>query len=206
MDTMTEHEAMRTEAVVPIAYHQFFITEEGEAPTGLPATTNGLADLANPNAVVVRTGIHTGPVAVILEARADPPHTDWAWDEIVEVSVTVESGALYVSALMADVDPQPPPLTPTGHCTYRIRIHARGRDLDIDATTDTILETYLLQAWPDDVTPTDILKQTDRYGQMLRGTSLHRETHPEIDARQSSAEENRLKLLRDTLLRQARGE
>ncbi|MBW8697995.1 hypothetical protein MBT84_00280 [Streptomyces sp. MBT84] len=56
-----------------------------------------------------------------------------AWDEIVDHTVETTTGALRVTSVMSDT-PRLPLLTPQGPGTYRVRVHARGRDTAPTAT------------------------------------------------------------------------
>ncbi|MFD0336359.1 hypothetical protein ACFQZ0_30225 [Streptomyces erythrogriseus] len=90
-----------------------------------------------------------------------------AWDEIIDHSVETATGALRVTSVMTDA-PDLPLLTPQGPGTYRVRVHARGRDIVPDGVADDPAEDYLLIVWPAEPQPDEIHKQTDRYGAELR--------------------------------------
>ncbi|MCE0446635.1 hypothetical protein LT493_24490 [Streptomyces tricolor] len=49
---------------------------------------------------------------------------------------------------MTDLDEDLPDLAAAGPGTYRLRVHARGRDQAVDLAPDTVTEHYLLQCWP----------------------------------------------------------
>ncbi|MFC9078739.1 hypothetical protein ACFTY7_17360 [Streptomyces sp. NPDC057062] len=73
-----------------------------------------------------------------------------AWDEIVDHTVETTTGALRVTSVMSDT-PRLPLLTPQGPGTYRVRVHARGRDTAPDGDAHEPVEDYLLIVWPADL-------------------------------------------------------
>ncbi|XVQ11203.1 hypothetical protein ACQP1W_01120 [Spirillospora sp. CA-255316] len=159
----------------PVTYHQFHLAEEGEDPPSiLPGEpTNGLITPSSASCgAIVHTGIAGGRVAVSVELHdAAPPvgAPSWEhWEEIAEVTVESETGQLTVACLMAD-SPALPLLSPSGAGSYRVRVHARGRDIAYDATViGRIIEDYLIQIWPASPAAETIHKQTDDCGARLR--------------------------------------
>jgi hypothetical protein len=51
---------------------------------------------------------------------------------------------------------------------HRVRVHARGRDTDIDITADQPFEHYLIECWPEPDAPQTVHKATDQYGESRR--------------------------------------
>jgi hypothetical protein len=153
-----------------VTYHQFGILEDGsDWPAYLDAPANGLTQVAG-GAVIIHTGVHTGPVSVAVALLGAPPDridTGRGWESIAETSVQAGRRDLRVRALEEETG-LPPLNTEPG--ALRIRVHATGRDTDIDGTVDIAVEFYLLQVWPapfaDDITHL----AADRYGQQLRET------------------------------------
>jgi hypothetical protein len=133
--------------------------------------TNGLVGVLGDGAACVCTGTLTGYVRLTVLTAQEPPAVDVdAWDEIVEVSVIVPSGRFR---------PAPPEgalltnLASAGQGTYRLRVHARGRDAGHRADTvhnlDEISEEHLIVAWPDqDRKPETIIQTRDTFGAHLR--------------------------------------
>ncbi|WP_214517038.1 hypothetical protein [Streptomyces hygroscopicus] len=157
---------------------------------------NGLI-FSTPGRAVICTGIHTGLVNVSVTTRRHPPteaDAD-AWDEIMDHSVDSLTGTLHVASVMADAPPLPP-LTPHGPGPYRIRVHARGRDLAPDGTAEEPSEDYLLVTWPAPPSPDIIHKQTDQRGSQLR-TGPHRT--PPASPPISGEEADRKRMLRERL-------
>jgi hypothetical protein len=158
----------RAEDVLHVTYHVFFLAEEGYQPGAIPPSKNGLADSIY-NCVVIRTGIHSGVVAVAVEVRdARPERPDVDWDEVVEINLYAATGHVRLSALMSNVPDTYPLLTPYGPGYYRVRVHARGRDTDTDGVAFEPFEDYLVQTWPARPQPDLVYKGTDRYGAELR--------------------------------------
>lgn len=177
--------------MVQVTEHQFgIVTDEMRWPTPtFPRESNGLVDPVGGGALI-HTGIAEGVAAVAVEARALPPSSvdvD-SWEEIVEISLVAgdvrstrkpEEEALSrfqpdsaihpmrIGALMAD-PPSLPALNPSGPGTYRIRVHARGRDHNIDGVDFEPTEEYLVMTWPNPPFAETVHKQTDRYGSGLR--------------------------------------
>lgn len=152
--------------VVWLCYHQFAIVDGGgNLPSRRVQRTNALVDVYE-DAAVISTGIHTGVVNVTTEARLTPPPSVEldAWDEVVEVSVEMTGGDARLAVLMAAVPDSYGRLTLAGPGPYRLRAHARGRDVAIDGTADEPFEDYRLALWPAPPAAQVIHKETDRYG------------------------------------------
>lgn len=165
---MTEPAPTTASSPVRVDYHTFELTDSDKrTPTGFD-TSNGLV-FSLPGQAVICTGISTGWVNVSVQVRRYPPaqvDAD-AWDEVVDHSVETATGVLRVTSVMSDA-PDLPALTPQGPGTYRVRVHARGRDTAPDGAVDEPVEDYLLIIWPAEPQPDQIHKQTDHYGAELR--------------------------------------
>jgi hypothetical protein len=100
----------------------------------------------------------------VLEVRAEPPSEVElvGWDEIVEVSWTARTGAASVLGPDAPGSARLRERTPPWPGTYRLRVHATGRDDDSG-------ERYKLTVWSAPPAPEVVHKRTDRLGQHLRG-------------------------------------
>jgi hypothetical protein len=146
-------------------YHGFQIKDpEGPVADDLDASHNGLVS-AYLGDIEVATGIHTGDVEVTVELHAEPPGPAEGWEEIAELSWRSPSGEALVTPLMHD-PADLPSLAWQGPGSYRLRVHARGRDTAVDhATGENVVEFYLLQSWP--AAPQEALlvkAMTDGYG------------------------------------------
>ncbi|MFM9589947.1 hypothetical protein ACKI1J_14500 [Streptomyces scabiei] len=133
----------------------------------LDASHNGLVSAID-GAVEVSTGIHTGNVQVTVELHALRPEPAAGWEEIAEISWRSPSGEALVAPLMDDpVDL--PSLASQGPGSYRLRVHARGRDTAVDHTlVDEVVESYLLQSWPAPHQNALLVQATDAYGAQAR--------------------------------------
>jgi hypothetical protein len=162
-------EVERGIGLVPVAYHQFKISdEEGPIAPDLAYEHNGLVEVED-GVVLVHTGIHTGDVDVTVAMYETAPASSTEnWDEILEFSAHPASGDLMVRGLMADLDEELPVLSFNGPGDYRLRVHARGRDTAVDLVPDEVTEWYLIQAWPAPAAPVTVLRQSDNYGASLR--------------------------------------
>lgn len=154
----------RAFSIVPVEYHLFELADEdGEAPDDFSAP-NGLI-FSQPGGAVVLVGASSGDVNVEVEVRDRPPSrlvVD-GWDEVIDHSVTTLTGDMHVRALMDD-PPDLPVLTPAGPGSYRVRVHARGRDIAPDGVAEEPVEDYLLIVWPAPPEPDTVHKQTDNFG------------------------------------------
>lgn len=162
-------EIERGKGSVPVQYHQFDISDEdGPAGPDLARGHNGLLRTAD-GAIVVMTGIHTGDVDVtVVLHQAEPSPDSGNWQEIVEISASSASGELMVRGIMDDLDEELPVLSFNGPGSYRLRVHARGRDTAVDLAPDEVTEWYLIQVWPAPAQDVAVLRQTDSYGASVR--------------------------------------
>jgi hypothetical protein len=165
---------------VHVMYHLLYIADADMQPNPkyLLVFDNGLVTV-QPGIAVVSTGIHTGNVAVTVQIRdqaapAPTPAEQEEWEEIVEVTLNAfYAGEVAVCGLMSHL-PDLPELTPGGPGRYRFRIHARGRDTNVDGTATESVEDYQIMSWPtrlDD--PEIIYRQTDSYGASHRASAQH---------------------------------
>ncbi len=99
----------------------------------------------------VLTGAAMGPVHVVVHPLREAPEDLAAeWQDVVEVSLVSRGGPMVVTGPF-DADPEPAArLDLYGPGTYRVRVHADGRDLDFDAVVREPRERYLIQSWPAD--------------------------------------------------------
>jgi hypothetical protein len=169
--------------------HCFALTET-EFPASAAAgpaafAGNGLVEVV-PGGVLIRTGADAGTVRLHLAVSAGPPaEVDTAgWDEVVEVSWTAAVGSASVLGPAGPGEPvgRPRPgtglgvLTPPWPGTYRLRVHATGRDDAADQDTAVAAghawsdgESYRLEVWPAPTAPDVVYKRSDRVGYRLRG-------------------------------------
>ncbi|MFE9776338.1 hypothetical protein ACFYOV_32700 [Streptomyces sp. NPDC005931] len=168
-DEATVNEPARTgTALVHAEYHLFQITDpQGPVADDLDASRTGLVS-ADGGVMEVTTGIHTGDVQVTVEPHPRRPDPARGWEEIAEISCHSLSGELLVTPFMDD-PADLPSLASQDSGSYRLRVHARGRDRAVDHTTvDEVVESYLIQSWPAAHQDASLVKATDAYGSQVR--------------------------------------
>jgi hypothetical protein len=157
--------------VVNVSHHLVLLVEDGYHPGApLPPTVTGLVE-GGRDRVVVHTGIHTGVVSVMVETLdVPPPRVDLDWEEVAEVTLHASQGRVRIGTALGTGVPDAlsEVLTPGGPGDYRVRVHARGRDTDIDGSAFTPFEEYAIQLWPAPPAADTVYKATDRYGAELR--------------------------------------
>ncbi|PRY02529.1 hypothetical protein [Allonocardiopsis opalescens] len=152
--------------VVRVDYHQFRVADQTD-PWNTEPAYNGLFATA-PGQVVIYTGASSGQVNLAVQplpGPPPPPDLD-AWDEIADTTLEAPHGRARIDTMMTDPPPLPD-LTQTGPGSYRLRIHARGRDTGPDSVAFEPVEDCLVQAWPAPPAPDTIHKHTDTYGHDL---------------------------------------
>lgn len=126
-------------------------------------------DVDETGTIFVETGNQWGPFSVLVRTLSEPPHRyDDRWEDIVEFSVAT-TGPLVVSEVS---DPYPSAPLATSAGSYRIRVHARGREkrtftlaAESAMTPDEEqpVEWYLVECWPAPPSDPSVLKMTSRY-------------------------------------------
>lgn len=102
----------------------------------------------------VKVGVRYGPVNVELEIHDSPtPYDDTEWEDAAEgdLAYDSESGVSLNGPELFQVIPEneEESLLPSGKHRYRVRIYARGRDIEYDAALfGEPVEDYLIQMWP----------------------------------------------------------
>jgi len=194
--------------VVFVTYHQLHLAA-GDVPLTYQAPTNGLAG-RSASGIVITTGIHTGPVIVTVYVSDSPPqHPDTApedtsWDEVVDIALDAGTEPLQVASLMNDVPSRFPPLNVSGAGRYRVRVHARGRDTDVDGAPNDPVETYLVHSWPDPEATDAVIRATDAVGAQTRRQAAHWQPQPDEPTGISASERARQQEVHDILLRAQR--
>ena len=163
-----------TTIVVQVAYHQYYLRDMNTldaVPDEVFTGGNGLVS-ALPGIAVVHAGTHTGPVRVTLQARSGPPaHTELdSWEEVVEVSITTDTGQALLEEWAGTGHEDLGSVVAAGPGSYRLRVHARGRDQAnaIVTVPEAPIEEHLLVTWSAPPANEKILKQTDHYGSLYR--------------------------------------
>jgi hypothetical protein len=158
-----------------VSYHQYYLSDPSvdlaQAPVDkLLRGGNGLIAVI-PGLAVVQAGTHTGDIQVTVDARSAPPPLDLdTWQEVVEVSFTSTTGQVWLVEWAGPARTDLGNLTPAGPGSYRLRVHARGRDqaAAIPVPPEQPLEDHLIVSWPAAPSPERVYKHTDQYGQLIR--------------------------------------
>jgi hypothetical protein len=94
--------------------------------------TNGLIGTV-PGAARIHTGIHSGYVAVRVGTLEHPlPVLTKSWDAVVEAPYETTTGQVFVSEWGGGPVVGLPSLVTEDQDTYRLRVHAKGRDIARD--------------------------------------------------------------------------
>lgn len=102
----------------------------------------------------LHTGVWSGPVGVTVDSRSSrPSEVDMSWEDIAEFSVSVDEGPLVLCGMWEIPIQGWPRLDGFGAGTYRIRVHARGRDVAYDMPVSEATEEYLVVSWPEEESP-----------------------------------------------------
>lgn len=136
-----------------------------------PGGASGLVGV-EPGVAVVLTGTQFGNVLMGVQAGESDPGLDTGrWDEVVEVSLVSGPGGQGLNVSSGGNKHEGFwQLTPPGAGSYRVRVHARGRDTgaDLDVVDDEPVEEHLVQIWPAPAAPEVVHKTTDEFGAALR--------------------------------------
>ena len=161
--------------IVQVAYHQYCLRDTamlGDLPDEVFTGGNGLISV-RPGIAVVHAGTHTGPVRVTVQPRTSPaPLADLGqWEEVVEASFATQTGQVLVEEWGGPARDDLGNLVAAGPGSYRLRVHARGRDQAhaLVVAPEQPLEEHLIITWPAPAADEAILKRTDQYGALQRG-------------------------------------
>jgi hypothetical protein len=143
----------------------------------------GFVGVAHSLAMVL-TGTQFGEIVVSVQSGDFDPGLDASgWDEVVEFSLTATPDSAGVGISAMDGGPEDlMALTPPGVGSYRIRLHARGRDAgsDLDVVEDDPVEEHLLQVWPAPAGGVVIRKASDAFGRATRGSAAQSGPDPRL--------------------------
>ncbi|WP_203707427.1 hypothetical protein, partial [Asanoa iriomotensis] len=144
---------------IHVHYRFVNLTEEGAGPDLSRASggqRNGLCGAAEPGALAMVTGLHTGTVPFTVTWHDTEPPLDDRWEEIVEVSFEPPSANLWLTAF----EDSRPVRLPSVH-SLRTRFCARGMDeaadKDVRSHDEPAIDSYLLELWPAPPAPDRIL-------------------------------------------------
>lgn len=146
--------------VVDVDYHQFTISSGDEVDEPDQDGSACLLIAATPTRITVSSGVATGPVEVTTQALTSAPQqVADGWQDVAEVSVTVSDAPLVVGGWTLALGEEHR-LDASGPGSYRVRIHANGRDTDYDGSVLEPVEQYFIQAWPAPYAPPATLRAT----------------------------------------------
>ncbi|GAA1837500.1 hypothetical protein [Actinomadura chokoriensis] len=161
---------------------QFYVVDAGtQAALLYSGGSNGLVGVLGDGAACVCTGTLQGLVRLTAQAAQEPPPAPSSdWDEVVEVGFHSPSGRFSINGV-ADGPPLPN-LAAAGPGCYRVRVHARGRDIGhgIESVTDVndIVEEFLIICWPGDGDTETLYRTRDHVGIGLRAAQPDPTTMP----------------------------
>ncbi|WP_230195696.1 hypothetical protein [Streptomyces coriariae] len=140
----------------------FGVLDHGEISTETADFSNGLVAPMVSGAFIL-TGINTGFVNAetrVMDKRPDMDPGDW--EEVIEVSVHAPAGDLKVESLDLGPDAESAHLlSSAGPAWYRLRVHARGREVLRDKVSMEPVEDYLLIVWPAPPTGATVLRASE---------------------------------------------
>lgn len=119
--------------------------------------------------VRVLTGVVMGPVQVSVVSSPTRPTTVLAdWEDVVELSVCSDGGPVVIAG---PYDADPPILARldfAGSGMYRIRVHARHRDVGFDGVAVEPREHYQVVSWLAPARPAEVLAVGSRVAVSLQ--------------------------------------
>lgn len=117
---------------------------------------------------LIYVGVASGPVHLAVEVfDARPEVASTGWEDIHEVSVTFPEGRACFNEPAGwdrkDVG------TIEGHekGSYRVRLHATGRDTAFDHVVESPVERHLVQFWKEPSSPVSVLSSRSEQGKSL---------------------------------------
>jgi hypothetical protein len=122
---------------------------------------SGLCGAAEPDGLWLTVGLHTGWVQFAAELHDAPPALDDDWEDVVEVPFLIREGTTpalvgWAGGWRHELDLPPGP--------YRVRYSAWGMDAghqaDVRFEDEPQLDRYLLQFWPSDPRPAEVIRST----------------------------------------------
>jgi hypothetical protein len=157
---------------VPVEYRFIHVHPVGDFPSDadVRGQSNGLCVVAEPGALSLTIGLHTGEVPIVVEALEAAPPLEAEWEEVVEVSLFVDTTAYELSTFDASER-----LTLPNLGSYRVRFNASGMDLTgeiaVRSSGEPVLDQYRLQMWPAGPQPDATVRQTSRMARYWHGVA-----------------------------------
>ena len=121
----------------------------------------------------ILTGIVMGPVRIGVDRREHAPgDTAGGWEDVVEVSCRAVKTVAVVTGPWAESPGVEFAINPPGPGWFRLRVHARNRDLEFDGVASGPHEEYLLVTWPADPAAPAVLSAGSALAQSMAAQSL----------------------------------
>lgn len=121
------------------------------------------------------TGIAMGLVTIAVGQRGAPPAAvAGGWEDVVEVSCRAVEDVVVAAGPYADAPDLRCAVNPPGAGWFRVRVHARGRDLGYDLVATEPREEYLLVTWPAQPEPPAVLSAASGVAQQLEASQARR--------------------------------
>lgn len=152
---------------VEVDFHQFTIGHYEGQLDHLAGAKIALVWAVTATSATVSTGIASGYVRVTCRPLNEAPTApDDGWEDVMEVSLeTTPDWPLSAAGHWGGEEELADRLDVYGPGTYRLRVHAKGRDIDYDGSRLEPVEDYLILAWPAPAGPTTVLRATSQVGQ-----------------------------------------
>ncbi|WP_407341946.1 hypothetical protein [Pengzhenrongella phosphoraccumulans] len=135
-----------------------------------------------------------------LDARPDV--VEAGWEDVGEVSFFADGRPVFVRGPWVEHRDLRYDLVDGGVGWYRVRAHARGRDLRFDLVAEEPVEDYLLEAWPEDPAEPHTVQVTSLHCRQLAAKQMPWIPAAAPDPQRQAAEANlRAAALRNRLPR-----
>ncbi|UOT01581.1 hypothetical protein MPY17_21550 [Rhodococcus opacus] len=143
---MTSIRMMTQWSTVEADHHQFTIGERQADTLAVAVESSSSTQVVN--FLTVHTGVAYGPVSIGVEILGDQPESTLFedWENVAEC--TIRASTLCVMTLQGEPVEDITELTGVDPGKFRVRVHARGRDLNWDMDVAEPTEDYLVQLWP----------------------------------------------------------
>ncbi|WP_427174793.1 hypothetical protein [Arthrobacter sp. 92] len=117
---------------------------------------------------LVFAGIYTGPIRLTIGVLDHEPDTIApGWEDVLEVSLAIPEGNVYFNQPTGADTHEVGSISAADAGSYRVRLHASGRDSDYDLVVETSAERHLVQFWKAPPANTIVLANASSAGKSL---------------------------------------
>lgn len=117
---------------------------------------------------LIYTGVAVGPVDLVIEGLSERPEISaTAWEDIHELSLTFPEGKAYFNEPTGRNRKDVGTIEGEEKGTYRVRLHATGRDTAFDDVVESPVERHLVQFWKEPPSPVSVLLSQSERGKSL---------------------------------------